>query len=572
MKVIEVNEQAFFRKYGVSIKGLIEKKTGTVWENGSIDNTISQQRIAIPEETLLLICFGIGDSSYIEKILYEKNNMEVTTFVPEGEFLYLCCNKDISHLINNKRFEVVLCGPETNYNSVIKERITFANYKYTCIMKQVDQRGENNLFNKIEHKILEYIEEVRITNNTYIHFGEKMCVNELYAFSRLSKSFLAEEMFNNIPTRDIPVVIVSAGPSLDKNVIELKKCKNSAIVIAVDHATPLLDKYSIVPDLVGRIDPNEQYFFSKHDKEKKYRMLISAKGTRHIQQIYQGRCIYYDFNTEVFGTERIQKNEKDIDFGGSVATSIFSLFLEAGFKTFILTGQDLAYGKGKTTHAGKEKEMKNDPVVFVDGYFGEKVESRPDWVTYLNYYEKKIGENPHITVINATEGGALIKGAKNMDLAQAIALYCNKAFPIESWLENISGGNDEDKIESLELLKRYRIRSIRAEGELKEILSLNNTITESIKNQRLNEKYFKNCNNYDSLYHKLLEDDDMKLLHYYCNAAVQAYVTEALELENQKDVIRKMESEKKLFSEMLIGEEQLVGYLDSLLADMYLGE
>ena len=56
-----------------------------------------------------------------------------------------------------------------------------------------------------------------------------------------------------LPT-DIPAIVVSAGPSLNKNIVELRKAKNKAFIVAVDTAVKPLVKAGIIPDLYVVVD------------------------------------------------------------------------------------------------------------------------------------------------------------------------------------------------------------------------------------------------------------------------------------------------------------------------------
>ncbi|WP_373845633.1 6-hydroxymethylpterin diphosphokinase MptE-like protein, partial [Clostridium sp.] len=50
--------------------------------------------------------------------------------------------------------------------------------------------------------------------------------------------------------KDIPAIIVSAGPSLDKNISELKRAEGKALIIATDAVLTTLKNHGIVPDAV----------------------------------------------------------------------------------------------------------------------------------------------------------------------------------------------------------------------------------------------------------------------------------------------------------------------------------
>ena len=108
-----------------------------------------------------------------------------------------------------------------------------------------------------------------------------------------------------------------------------------------------------------------------------------------------------------------------------------------GVREIVLIGQDLAYD-GEMTHAGGvELHIVNESygMKMVDGVNGGKVRSRYDWLIYKDWFEDAIRALPEIEVIDATEGGALIKGSKVRTLADVIKKECKKEFDFAAVLE-----------------------------------------------------------------------------------------------------------------------------------------
>ena len=56
---------------------------------------------------------------------------------------------------------------------------------------------------------------------------------------------------------DIPAAVVSAGPSLDKNIQLLKRGAEKFLIIAVSTALKPLLKTGVFPDFIVAIDPDE---------------------------------------------------------------------------------------------------------------------------------------------------------------------------------------------------------------------------------------------------------------------------------------------------------------------------
>lgn len=57
----------------------------------------------------------------------------------------------------------------------------------------------------------------------------------------------------------IPAIVVSAGPSLNNNIMELKKAVGKAFIIAVDTAVKPLVKAGIIPDMFAMLDGKNRW-------------------------------------------------------------------------------------------------------------------------------------------------------------------------------------------------------------------------------------------------------------------------------------------------------------------------
>ena len=108
-----------------------------------------------------------------------------------------------------------------------------------------------------------------------------------------------------------------------------------------------------------------------------------------------------------------------------------------GSRTVILMGQDLAM-TGNRTHADgtfKEKmdeiDVTNPGYMEVDAIGGGKVLTRDDFDRYRKWFEHMAKQWEHVTMVDATEGGALIHGSKVMTLKGAIRKYCKREYNVK---------------------------------------------------------------------------------------------------------------------------------------------
>lgn len=315
--------------------------------------------------------------------------------------------------------------------------------------------------------------------------------------------------------KDKTAVVVSAGPSLDKNIETLKKYKDNIIIIAVSQATRALTRSGIKADFVVCI---EQYDSSTQlqdvDVTDSYLILEPLTHTS-LHRMNFKKKISYPSCTSV--ANLIWTNFAEIDptpyvSSGTVSyTALYSaMFL--GCKEIILIGQDLAYCDGKCYSNGtnrglvckensqtgkveisvaegeednikqalfghtslseeeKTKRLKayveniNSKMYYVEGIKGNKLPTTVDYVSFISQFEffaKNYGSV--LKLYNTSLEGAKIKGFEDV--------------PLEKLLENTV------KIEklSLEKVRNYDLNKIKTKisEEIKTLKEIQNLMSKA---------------------------------------------------------------------------------------------
>ena len=211
-----------------------------------------------------------------------------------------------------------------------------------------------------------------------------------------------------------------------------------------------------------------------------------GKWTRPwIFQQYGGKIFYQGNYTGMWNT--ILSDELGYKFpavltGGSVTSDAFMIADYIGFRKIILVGQDMAFTNGISHTSGIEGAFgDNDEYidsryqVYVEGIDGQKLKTDFQMWRYKKWFEKIIEKNEgRFRVINATEGGALIKGTINQRLRETISSECKIEFDGYKILNQIEPAFTSEQQEKLE----NKLSELKQEAsELKNILKQN------IKNQ-----------------------------------------------------------------------------------------
>ena len=553
-KVLDANENAFFERYGVSLQELCDDAAYS-WD--SIPS--GSEEAAIPELNGILILFVCGFFYGINDLIKKMGpKAEILIFVPEPSvFLYYCCRYDLSGLITEERVTIVIEN-EGAWEKIVQKKVSVFNRKH---MGTMIAPGYEDRYRLIYDRMCE---PVRRVMDVEPYFGGQKCKNELYAVSELKNNYLADDFVKRIPVRDIPVIIVSAGPSLMKNMQHLNDAKGKAVIVTVDHAVKTLDANGIHTDFVAKTDPKVGTRFMSYTDAHRHRLLISAGAALDVQSEYSGRCYYFQISP-VFFPEVAQKAcLKKWNSGGSVATDVLDYFASSGFNTVILVGQDLAYDEQGFSHASGEKQEDNRNRFEVDGINGKKVVTRDDWLVFIQSFEKMIRLYPNTKVIDATEGGALIRGSEVMDLENAVSVYCREDYPVEQWIEQTEKcekkyGADIGK----EDLNRQRCIIERTIEKIEEALYLNVVICAVYEGRLMDsEEFSSKCARYDCLYHDIMEDDDLLFLYEYCGDQIKQYL-ENMSL-NEEDIPIRMRGEYELFKAFKSGCREISGIILSI--------
>lgn len=428
---------------------------------------------------------------------------------------------------------------------------------------------------KFIKELREYCTGIRVNWNTIVRYTDVTTSNTLGNLHYLYEGYSMVELYKLLP-EGIPVIVVSAGPSLDKNILDLKKAEGKACIIATDTAMKPLLNAGIIPDLFVIVDGLKPAELFEHKQISKAAMVTTTEVSREPMDLHKGKKFFY-YSGAPFETELIRAlsamKKRDVNLpnfpgGGSVATFAFCVGMFMGARTIILMGQDLALTGNKVHADGTFKnetceiDMSTGEFLEVDASNGGTVITRLDYKLYLDWFEEAIKKWPHIQVVDATEGGALIHGAKNMPLRKAIKKYCVKEYNVK-WhiarMPKLFQTKDEkeyalryfdDSLKRIEKVKKMAREGIR---EYEKMQKLANTKSGSRKQFQNIYKKVKKINTF-------MEDDEvasmvtdsLKGVEYTLRPSI--YKTQ----ENEADEMNEIAEQGKLMLEAIsIGADEV---------------
>ncbi|EAI1643837.1 DUF115 domain-containing protein [Campylobacter coli] len=234
-------------------------------------------------------------------------------------------------------------------------------------------------------------------------------------------------------------IVVSAGPSLAKQLSLLKAYQDKAVIFCADGALSMLEKEGIVPDYVTNLDFTDLAMKFFQNKENLKQSIIALECATHpnivrslnaenCMIVLRNKALYQRFNLNDFGY---------IDTGTHVSHFSYTLALALGFKNIIMIGQDLAFDEEGNSHSKgfdfgeKFSGEENIDKLKVPAYAGKgEVLTHITWNDYRIKLEYLFACNDQkAKFYNATEGGARINFTEELSFKECCEKLLTKFKP-----------------------------------------------------------------------------------------------------------------------------------------------
>lgn len=402
----------------------------------------------------ILVTFGLGNGKIAKELMHIKQQDILLFFYEPSPDIFLCAMKefDLSEIFEEERTEIFvneLNGGELSL--YLDANMSHSNYFLTFIEALPKYRllfpeEYVHMYHMYEDRKKLLMMDINTRVKVKKEFMENSIRNLEFVFHGKSASDL-----KSVFTSDMTAVLVSAGPSLEKNVDLLKEAKGKVFILAVDTAARFLLDRGIEPDMVAAIDYLKPLRLFEDEKLKKIPLVMLTNFNYKVMELLDGTdYIYGSTDTKLYMDffKAFDNEIVGLPQGGSVATYAFALLQYWGFHKIILIGQDLAM-TGNQHHAGEEKIKKEDikrEIIELPGNVEEKVYTTSDYYAYLRWFEMAVEHfYPNGEVINATEGGAKIEGMRIMTFKEALAACCDKEYNFQKLIADVRYIIAEDK-------------------------------------------------------------------------------------------------------------------------------
>ncbi len=377
------------------------------------------------------VIFGFGLGHFLRELMkdgskrnfyvvYEPNYKLFSKVVEEGY-----CND----LFENERLYLISGEGENEVGLFLNQIISphIQNRVRTLIMPTY----QNVYFDEIK-KFFEIVKnslsDSIVSRNTVWNFEEKWTRQTFDNIDNLLNSYSTAQFHDVFKGKT--AIVVAAGPSLQKNMHLLKEVKGKVPIISVFVAAKVLLANGIKPDFIVAVDANQ-----KGMEEGKYDdipLIYDSRLPKEFIESHKGKNIFSELTSDSFVSELIEKYNKasyPFNGGGSVACACTCIAKLFGCKNIILIGQDLAYTNDLchvegTDHNDKTSKDVDREKIEIPAIGGGTVLTDSVFLYYINWFEQYAALNKHeANIIDATEGGALLKNMEIITLREAIDKY-----------------------------------------------------------------------------------------------------------------------------------------------------
>lgn len=363
------------------------------------------------------VVYGLGLGYHIEALANMDESIKIRVFEQDIYVIYnFLCSRNQSSLLNNVNVHII-------YDPKLKKLSDCLINSAVVIMHHPSLRHTKQ---KTIRERMEYM----FIRDSGIHNQHNLMASN-FRENQLNCKNNVDELSEQF--RNKKVVIVAAGPSLDKNVNLLKQKPSDVLIVSTGTVFHKLMQLGIDVDyvIVSDAQPTIRSQFCR-DFDKHVPILVLSTASKCVAAEYAGeKYIIYQKDYDLSENEANRSGHRVYETGGSVSTTALDVCLKFECLSVAYIGLDLAYTDNKG-HAGGTtgtEEIDTTGMKLVPGYETEKtiagnmmvkeikLPSSHLFDMYRQWIERRVMRTT-IPVFDATEGGSIVKGLEIISLKE----------------------------------------------------------------------------------------------------------------------------------------------------------
>lgn len=479
--------------------------------------------------TTIHFIYGLGLGYVVDKYVQDANGT-VVVFEPDIETLYFVFSS-VDFTENFQKNKLYFISSASEIKDLLdllfkyKSCVTFSVLDYYKLYYKNDV---NNIKQYLRRQVELINHNISFVTKTNFNFF----VRTLMDLHKKYDHYLMSD-YKDI-FKGVPALIVSAGPSLAKNIDVIKKYKDNALIFCGGSSLNTLYKNDIVPDFLNVIERNDTLVHFD---------LPCTKDINFVTEPYTNPCYFKKDFKRIFYTASLESDdarwflenaEKPLipyETKGTVAYhSIYTAYY-LGCNPIILVGQDLAYSGGdcyakgsafdgltcifdesedkykivfkdrekfkeayfkSVPHATEERkeevlkarmEELNNNIRTVKGQNGENLPTDAVYELFLDYIQN-FGRlhNKERLLFNSSIGGALIDGFETLPLLDVFSKYASNSLDKIQIIDSVVYKNTFNKKNIYKNIKKDFEQAKSLLTQLNVALSMTSKIEELLKN------------------------------------------------------------------------------------------
>lgn len=405
-------------------------------------------------KTHVLYVYGVGLGYYYDaaKAWLKKNKKRRLVFLEDdlGVIRRLFETERGTRLLEDPQTQLLYFKNLTTDEAIFE--VLYWNFAMTyVVVSALDYYAEvkAELYSLLRHKIAYDSAVKNALVDEYLRYGGAFFINFYQNMLSLPGSSLGNKTFGSF--RKVPAIICGAGPSLSKNLSLLSKLSDKALIFAGGSALNALNVAGIQPHLGAGIDPNPAQF-DRLSTNTAFEVPFYYRNRMHHDafEMIHGPRLYITgtggYDIADYFEEKLKIHDEFLDEGHNVINFCLQIAHQLGCDPIIFVGMDLAFTGMKSYAPGVEDNIEFDPDKFGDvDEFDEKplllkdIYDKPlytlwKWVAESDWISNFAKEHPHVTIINATEGGLGFKDVPNETLKEVIERYLTRNYAMKDRL------------------------------------------------------------------------------------------------------------------------------------------
>lgn len=238
-----------------------------------------------------------------------------------------------------------------------------------------------------------------------------------------------------------PGIVVSTGPSLNKNIKLLSEAMGKAVIVAADASLKPMYNNNLKPDMTVSLERITLTGRIYEELDEDYKKDIYLAATPVIMNMAYEQwngpkiMVYRDFAHFKW----LDMDKGTLPIGASCSNQAFQILKAMGCDPIILVGQDCAFESIEKTHADgtssvTKLSLQENELYKVKGNYQDWVYTNDIYDIFRKTFVSDIA-NYNGKCINATEGGAYIEGSHLMTLREALDQYCKEDIDVKGICE-----------------------------------------------------------------------------------------------------------------------------------------